>query len=56
MRRIYKDPSNIDSSELLDYFVTLAVSNTRYQDFDLKSKDFVERALDLLEKKFTGTK
>ena len=42
--------------ELLNYLVTLAVSNSRYQDFDLKSNDFVERALDLMEEQFTGTK
>lgn len=32
------------------------MSNSRYQDFDLKSKEFVERALDLVEAQFTGTK
>ena len=56
MRRIYKDPKNMAVDELLNYLVTLAVSNSRYQDFDLKSNDFVERALDLMEEQFTGTK
>ena len=56
MRRIYKDPKNMAVDELLNYLVTLAVSNSRYQDFDIKSSDFVERALDLMEEQFTGTK
>ena len=56
MRRIYKDPKNMAVDELLNYLVTLAVSNSRYQDFDLKSNDFVDRALDLMEEQFTGTK
>ena len=46
LRRIYKNPVHLDSDELLNYLVTLAISNARYQDFDLKSKEFVERALD----------
>lgn len=46
LRRIYKNPAHLDSDELLNYLVTLAISNARYQDFDLKSKEFVERALD----------
>ena len=56
LRRIYKEPKQIDIDQLLNFLVTLAVSNSRYNDFDLKSKDFVEKALDFIEKEFTGTK
>lgn len=55
LRRIYKDPSNVEEDLLLDFLVTLAVSNARFEVFDIKSKDFVEKALDLIEAKFTGT-
>ncbi len=47
MRRIYKEPQKIETDDLLNYLVALAVSNARFQDFDVKSKDFVDRALDL---------
>jgi len=56
LRRIYKSPEQLDQDQLLNFLVTLAVSNSRYQDFDMKSKEFVERALDVIENQFTGTK
>lgn len=56
LRRIYKEPENLGKEQLLNYLVVLAVSNSRYSDFDVKSKDFVERALDQIEREFTGTK
>ena len=56
LRRLYKDPKFVDSDQLLNFLVTLAVSNARFSDFDIKSKEFVERALDHIESKFTGTK
>jgi len=34
----------------------MAVSNSRFNEFDQKSKQFVDKALDLIEEKFTGTK
>ena len=49
MRRIYKNPNQVDKNQILNFLVTLAVSNARYTDFDLKSKDFVEKALDIIE-------
>ena len=51
-----QEPKQLDIDQLLNFLVTLAVSNSRYNDFDLKSKDFVEKALDFIEKEFTGTK
>ena len=56
MRRIYKDPINVETDLLLDFMVILAISNTRYQDYDIKSNEFVERALNLISEQFTGTK
>lgn len=53
-RRIYKHPKECDINNLLNYLVTLAVSNTYYGDFDEKSKIFVEAALDIVEDRFTG--
>ena len=49
LRRIYKEPANVDTDQLLNFLVTLAVSNSRFSDFDIKSKEFVERALDKIE-------
>ena len=56
MRRIYKYPQDVDKNQILNFLVTLAVSNARYTDFDIKSKEFVERALDIIEQEFTGTR
>ena len=54
-RRIYKQPSAAGMSQLLDFLITLAVSNAYFKDFDPKSRLFVEAALDLVEENFTGT-
>ena len=56
LRRIYKDPKNVKTDDLLNFLVTMAISNARYSDFDVKSKEFVEKALELIEQKFTGTR
>ena len=56
LRRIYKEPEEVETDQLLPFLVTLAVSNARYNDFDLKSRNFIDRALDLIEERFTGTK
>jgi len=43
MRRIYKSPADMgDISQLLDFCVILAISNSSYEEFDSKSKAFVE--------------
>ena len=41
---------------MLNFLVTMAVSNARYQDFDVKSREFVEKSLELIEQEFTGTR
>ena len=55
LRRIYKQPSEVPMTQLLDYLVLLAVSNSYYGDFDEKTKAFIDGALDLVEGCFTGT-
>jgi len=40
---------------LLDYLVVLAVSGKYYQDFDEKSKQFIEDSISLVETRFTGS-
>jgi hypothetical protein len=35
--------------ELLNFLVVLAVSKSYYQDFDEKSRMFIDQALDLVE-------
>ena len=49
LRRIYKDPKSVKTDDLLNFLVTMAISNARYSDFDVKSKEFVEKALELIE-------
>jgi hypothetical protein len=44
----------VDTSQLLDYLVCLALSGSYYKEFDEKSKDFIEKSLELIDKKFTG--
>lgn len=41
-RRLYKDPAQIDTMQLLDYFVCLAISNPDLGDFESKSAQFIE--------------
>jgi hypothetical protein len=35
--------------ELLNFLVVLAISKTYYEDFDEKSKLFIDQALDIVE-------
>jgi hypothetical protein len=54
-RRLYKTPEQVpEIKQLLDYMIVLALSNAYYKDFDEKSVEFVEQALNLIEHKFTG--
>jgi hypothetical protein len=39
---------------LLNYMVSLALSNAYYKEFDEKSVEFVESSLNLIEQRFTG--
>lgn len=55
-RRIHKSPEGLETDEILNFLVMLAVSNTYYRDFDEKSRQFIDKALDLVEDKFTGTR
>ena len=48
-RRIYRTPSECDIEELLNFLVVLAISKSYYQDFDEKSKVFIDQALDYIE-------
>jgi hypothetical protein len=56
-RRFYKTPDQVPQiSQLLDYFIVLALSNNVYfKDFDDKSVEFVEAGISLIEKRFTGS-
>jgi hypothetical protein len=56
-RRLYKTPEQVPKiSQLLDYFIVLALSNNVYfKDFDDKSVEFVEAGISLIEKRFTGS-
>ena len=49
LRRIYKEPKNVETDDLLNFLVTMAISNARYSDFDVKSKEFVEKSIELIE-------
>ena len=52
---MYKEPEDVDENLLLDYMIVLAVSGRYYGDFDPKSQKFIEKSLDLIEQRFTGT-
>jgi hypothetical protein len=56
-RRLYKTPEQVPQiSQLLDYFIVLALSNNvHYKDFDEKSVEFVDAGISLIEKRFTGS-
>ena len=56
-RRLYKTPEQVPTiSQLLDYFIVLALSNdVHFKDFDDKSIEFVEAGISLIEKRFTGS-
>lgn len=49
LRRIYKEPKNVETDDLLNFLVTMAISNARYSDFDVKSREFVEKSIELIE-------
>ena len=54
-RRIYKKPDKIeDINMILDYLITLALSDAYYKDFEEKDVAFVTQCIDIIEKKFTG--
>lgn len=55
MRRLYKTPLDCDSNQILDFLILLASSGQYYGDFDTKSVAWIEKALDFVESKFTGT-
>jgi len=55
-RRVHKTPADVPTDELLNFLVTLAISNTYYKDFDDKSAKFVEHAINIIEEQFTGTR
>ena len=55
MRRVYKQPEQVEPSLLLDYLVMLAISGRNFSEFEAKSVVFIERALELVEDRFTGT-
>ena len=41
---------------MLDFFVCMAISNPDLDDFEDKSRQFIEDSLNLIESMFTGTK
>lgn len=41
-RRLYKVPTAISTDQLLNYFVALALSRPDLNDFEQKSRDFIE--------------
>ncbi len=43
-------------TQLLDFFVCMAIRNPDLDDFEDKSRQFIEDALNLIEEMFTGTK
>ena len=55
-RRLHKSPEQVPSLDtLLDFLVVLALSSDTYhKDFDTKSAEFVESAIDYVERQFTG--
>jgi hypothetical protein len=55
-RRLHKDPSAIETKQLLNFFISLAIGRPDLNEFEPKSRAFIEEALDILEEKFTGTK
>ena len=52
VRRIYKSPQELPTTQVLDFLVLLAVQNASYKDFDPKSKAFVEECLEYIESQF----
>ena len=57
MRRIYKSPGEIeDISTVLDFCLILALSNSAFEEFDSKSKTFVEECLQHIDNYYQGFK
>ena len=53
LRRVYKTPAEVeDISILLDFTIILALTNTAYEEFEPKSKEFVEQCLEKIETHF----
>ena len=48
-RRIYKEPANVETETLLNFLVTMALSLARFNDFDVKSREFIEKSLNLID-------
>ena len=54
-RRIYKTPQDCkDISVLLDFMLLLALSSAPFEDFDPKTKQFIEQTLDHIDFEFKG--
>lgn len=55
-RRLHKTPDQVPMSLLLNFLVVLCLQkrDVYYRDFDIKSVEFIEGAIDLVEKHFTG--
>jgi hypothetical protein len=57
MRRIYKSPGEIEEiSTVLDFCLILALSNSAFEEFDSKSKTFVEECLQHIDNYYQGFK
>lgn len=54
VRGIFKSPDQMDSEFLLDFLITLAVDNANFQNYNEKSKKFIETCLDYVEEEFAG--
>ena len=54
-RRIYKTPGDCkEISILLDFMIIIALSSAPFEDFDPKSKIFIEQTLDHVDQHFKG--
>ena len=54
-RRIFKTPENCkDISTLLDFTLLLALSSAPFEDFDPKTKQFINDTLDFIDHEFKG--
>lgn len=57
-RRIFKKPTDVeDVASLIDLLLLIALQNYPYQQLlDLKSRDFIDKALDHIDAQYAGTK
>lgn len=53
-RRLYKEPSKMPLSRLLDLYMILASSDFDYKEFDNKTVEFLDEGLALIEEEFKG--